>query len=710
MIKFIFKNLFIHLLVLVLIDLPSPNVASFLGGVVFAAETSEEQLSKNLALYENLISHSQYPAVLSSAVGKKAMSEVQKFIGNKKNRSLLKRGRGRELLNLHNKLTRYNALKNKFDKCLNSKDARYTKGLPERLLAAGLELNDSEVPCNPNLFKASSLSELLSDLQGIIDVENVKPAKKLNDFEAKIGLQGLKNSARKYLKFEYTFNKSFGGGFSTLSPEPNKPNSAKPIVDEVCGKKKKKGRRLSMRPTKKCTKEEERAVQTAVMQEYRKLKLSESKRYSTVESRRNLIKRIDEINDVIKENEFDTQEHILSKDTINFNTKKSKESHQNYVQKYMAVGSDGPGLLLWTDEIGDSRKDKDRSAFFGLIKGGFNPETKRYRPHSIEISDDNIKEAIKELKGRVLGQSRYLRDKGTSRKNDWLSHVSAKKNPNYGKVATKRKKSLKEIITKNPVIAGQVLMQNPEYAQEACDVINGIIKDIKKGEEFGIGDMFVYAGIGVGVALLAATTFGLGALAVGAGAGALGATTLAAGAAAKATVVLTAAMYGGLALGTAEMIYFGPKWAKAHKEKNEFLNSYLAGGGDEKSAGDFLDKLAEMENARLHFLMAAGFALFDLGAMNTVMKGMSNLEKAKYLTKAKDIMNYIGKNANLSGKIKKVTSLMGRLGQSKIRRVLKMLARQDNYKEVLDHLRTLSPRELKKVLEKGFEVCEKLCK
>ena len=78
----------------------------------------------------------------------------------------------------------------------------------------------------------------------------------------------------------------------------------------------------------------------------------------------------------------------------------------------------------------------------------------------------------------------------------------------------------------------QEQMKNPEYAQEACDVINGIIQDTKDGEEFDLGEAFMFGGLIVGTALLAAT--GVGLLALGAGAAGV------AGASAVSATILTA--------------------------------------------------------------------------------------------------------------------------------------------------------------------------
>jgi len=707
-IKFILKNLFIHLLVVIMIDLPAPSVMPFLGGVVFAAETSEEILNEKIDLYNALISHSQFPDVLSTDEGKSVVDDVQKFIGTPANRSALAGGAGRELLNLHNKFARYLLMKKGFDECLSSHDPHYTKGLPERLLAAGLSVENSEISCDRGFFEADSLESLLGHIKDITQSEENNRAKDFHDFQGKMNLQGLKNSARTYLGLEYTYNKSFGNDQDQLSDD-----EVKPIVNKICQREVRVGRSGNKTSTYQCSDEERIEIAQAVQAEYSKMRKSESKRYDIGEARADVLARVEGINKVIEENEFDTVD-TWGEDSVDFETDKSKTSHNNYVQAYMAAASDGPGLLLWTDEIGETRKDKDQNALFGLINGGFDPSTKRYRPHNTDITNSSIENAIEEAKERVLGQSEYLIEKNNERKSDWNQNVTTPlanaqkarsrgaKTPSYNRVVENRKESLKDMIRKNPVIAGQVLMESPQHIKEACDVINGVIQDAKDGEEWNWGDVFLYGGMIVGGALLAATGVGL---LLALGAGALGV----AGAGAVATATLTAATYGGLALGVAEMAYFGPKWVSAAREKNEFLNAYMAGGGDEQSAEDYLDKLAEFEDAKLNFMLAAGFSIFDLGAMRTVMRTMRSGDKVKYLENARDFMSFIGRKRRIGKQIKDVTRLMGRGGKAKVGRVLRMLSRQSNYKEVLEHLKTLSPQKAKEVFENGFKVCDELC-
>jgi hypothetical protein len=704
--KFILKNLFIHFLVVILIDLPSPSVMPFLGGVVFAAETSEDVLAEKMDLYNQIVSHSQFPQVLTSEDGKAVIDNIQKFIADSSNRTALASGPGRELLNMHNKFARYIAIKESFDNCLTSQDPHYTKGLPERLLSASLSVDNSSIPCDPGFFEADSLDTLLGNIKGIVDTEESARAQDFHNFQGEMNLQGLKNSAKTYLGLEYTYNKSFGGDAEEL-PQ----NLSQPIVDRIC-QKNTRTRRDVTTTTYKCSEDERTAIHQSLQSEYRKLKQSETQRYDIGEARADVVRRVEEINEVIQNNEFDTKDD-WGEDGINFETEKSQTSHRNYIEKYMAVASDGPGLLLWTDEIGESRKDKDSNALFGLINGGFDPSTKRYRPHDTNITNTSIQRAIDEAKERVLEQSEYLIDVNDDRKAEWGQNVSTpianaaktrsrgNKIPNYGRVVENRKESLKDMIRKNPVIAGQVLMQSPEYAKEACDVINGVIQDTEDGEEWSWGDVFLYGGMIVGVGLLAATGVGLLAL----GAAGLGV----ASAGAVATATLTAATYGGLALGVAEMAYFGPRWIEASREKNEFLNAYMAGGGDEQSAEDYLDKLAEFEDARLNFMLAAGFSVFDLGAMRTVMRTMRSADKTRYLSNARDFMSFIGRRRQIGKQIKDVTRLMGSGGRARVGRVLRMMSRQDNYREILEYIKNLSPQKAKEVFENGFKVCDELC-
>jgi hypothetical protein len=92
-----------------------------------------------------------------------------------------------------------------------------------------------------------------------------------------------------------------------------------------------------------------------------------------------------------------------------------------------------------------------------------------------------------------------------------------------------------------------------------------------------------------------------------------------------------------------------------------------------------------------------------------VMRTMRSADKTRYLSNARDFMSFIGRRRQIGKQIKDVTRLMGSGGRARVGRVLRMMSRQDNYREILEYIKNLSPQKAKEVFENGFKVCDELC-
>ena len=703
MFKFIKKSIFIHFLVVLLVDGPYPIVLPMLSSTAFSTETTVD-LDYLLNQYNSLATHTESLDRITGDMGKELLGQGQEFVANSNNRTVLATPAGQAFLNLHNKFTRIRVLKEKLDNCVSGElnDPKYTNRLPERILSAAIQLPGTEIPCQSTFFEAESLDLLLGGIRGAVEgLEDPAKAKEFSDFQANIHIQGLENSVKALVNLKYTYDESIGTQDS-LSDSTIDAN----FVDKVCVLK------AGKRKVNKCSSQQKSYLRNAAKKEFDKLKLANAARYTPQAAASDIRNRIEEVNGVIETLEFDIDDGWIS-DSINTQSEKSQESHQRYVETFMRNADSGPGLLMWTDAIGSemgSRRDRDEASVFGLIGGGFDAETGKYKKHSLNIDESHVRGAIAEAESRVIDQTKSLMRNESERQADdkimtedqsiWVSDLSP------AEVIENRRESLKEMVGVNPVLVGQALMKDPTKVDEACTVINDIAQDAKDNDGWTLGKVAMWGGLIVGGGLAIVATGGLALAAFGGAAALTGATVASAGALALAGTTFKALAVAGFVYGVAETGVYGSKYLSAARERDEMLASYLSGGGDDVTADQFLVAMSEAEDALINASMAAGFTLLDVPGAVAIARHLRGTERMNYLADLKEAGGLLRRSSKLRGVLSGVRESLGAEG---VQAVLRQITKLEDGISVLRKIENLNPQQAKELFENGLKVCNDLC-
>lgn len=684
-------------------------VSSMLSSGVFAQEMDLESLREE---YLALTLQSDSTAAITGDIGKAKIAAGQEFIKN--NPEELKSPEGKHFVKMHNQFVRMRFLKEKLDNCLSGDldDPKYHNYLPKRIFDAALTLPDSDIPCDVAMFEtADSLEELMASMSDVASsMTTQKAADDINDFQSTVHMQGLENALKTLVNLNYTY-RDLGNQESISDDYINSQ-----LLDKICSEEiTNSGPGPRTRTRNKCTPEQKTALSAVAKREFNFLKASNADKYTAEEALNEIRDRIGKVNETIRGLEFDVNDNWI-RDDINMESEKSQAAHQAYVSSFMSQTSGGPGMLMWTDAIGGrmgSRRDRDSDSLFGIIGGGFNPDTGTYKEHSAELSSNHVNEAINEAESRILEQTRNLMKKEDQRKSEhrrmdagaaWYNSKLS-----FEDIVENRRDNLKELTGKNPILIGQSLMKDPSKVDEACVVINDIAQESKDNDGWTLGKVAMWGGAVVGGALLIAT--GVGALAaLGGGAAMLGgATVTGAGLLTAAGVTFKGIAVAGFVYGVAESSVYGTRYIQAQNEKNEILAAYLAGGGDAQNADEFLQAMDDAQDAGWNAAVAVGFTVLDLPGAMAIARGLKNGPRASmraYWDDLKEAMDMIANGRRLKGMIGNISQT---LGKKETQRVLKQLLKQEKPNELLNKLRAMSDEDALELFRQGSKVCEEMC-
>lgn len=198
-----------------------------------------------------------------------------------------------------------------------------------------------------------------------------------------------------------------------------------------------------------------------------------------------------------------------------------------YASEYMKLASQGPGLLLHTEAIGN--REEGGTGHLSTPKELFDYETRYHLQLEDQLPDNKeasihekypmIGESIEEAQNKTFEGIEELkssyRDKQQHDKYVTTGHAPTKI------MESARLNDLKELVKFSPVAAGQVLMDNPETATLYCSAMVQLEKDdVNKKErreaiKWGgmiVGGALVVSGVGFGVgsAVIAGTVLSVG--------------------------------------------------------------------------------------------------------------------------------------------------------------------------------------------------------
>jgi hypothetical protein len=628
---------------------------------------------------------------LFSKHSKDISNRVAKYISNPNNKSSLKSKDGAKLLENHQKIVNYSALKSGLESCVS--DDQDDLMLKSRLIDAAGNSFSLPVPCRRDLTKSNELDDFMNSI--------LSPTQKVlsQNFEQELSTQALDSALNTLIKVKYKYEKSFMRDGTLRKRELNS------LIAKVCSN----SPRCQEKDYKEKLKEKIELLATRVA--------SEEKKRSPDDVVKSLSKKVSKINDKLEKINFEAKERWYWTDYADMEDPSKKAMFRDYINTYLSESSSEDGALLLTDSYrkssGALKSYSDDSDNIHQVGDKF-----VFKSHK-SLNKRKVKTAVNEVKKKINEQIRTLigHDKKREQDKSLLENNSSSKHAHitnrYRKKRYKenREEAIKELIKRNPVSAGQVLLKNPEYSHLACAAIKEITNEKRSDDQTHQTAVLLGA---VGGGLLIATGVGAvaggwlltGSLTAGVAAGTVGGT------------ILTATTTSALVLGGAETAYFSNKAYDDYQEAMAIDRAILSDSADKMSIEESRDEMISFKEARFEAALALGFTAIDLGAM----KGISILAKgakgqALKLTSSqrsnlKNIYSEIS-NPNSLSILKESISKMGKDGAKEFDQFLGILSTSNKkwQKEFLKQLENseLSPSEIKRISKEVLE-SQKLCK
>lgn len=714
--RFILKTLFIYCLTIVLIDGNTPFIGKFVAQSVFAEEpATNENLQMLSDAYNGLfrtprsdgkgVDLNKVQENLLSARGADALKKGNDFVKDPANRALLGTPSGMAFLKMHNKFSRLKKVQGTMANCFNAASGKsqfnkmeYHGGLPERIFAAAYSTPEGEIDCDPALFNTDSIDGLFGGVSPVVNAaDNKDRIDGLNKLQVEIQNKNLVAAARTLANMKITY-----AGTDTAALKANPPITdavANGIVNRLCQKT--TGASNRQRTTRYCSAAQRAELKKAVLEEQTKtLAQPGLKTYSYGSAATDLKERILRINNVITESPFTKTDNTIWPDNIDPTTDQSKQSYQRYIGSFMTEAETGPGLLFWTDAIGDDmgmRRDQD-TRFMGIWGGGFDTRTNRLKHHSdTHINEAQVRAAVREAENKTIERAMETHQLEKERKDDmadyepgswgWMAH-------NSETLVNARKSDLKKLISENPTSIGQALMDNPEMTDEACLMVQEIATDAEYEGSWRNWKKWMWAGLIVGGALL-----GVGALA--------GLAMLAfAGTAATGAAILSALTVPGLIYGAVETGYAVNKYRNAAAEREALRASLITGTADRQTANEFYRAMEEAQDAAIEAGLALGFTVLDAAAFLRIARQMGSAAEAtryfKRLARGANVM----KSSEMRAIFRHVRPLVGK---AKVQRMLDEMLKLEDGVEFLRKVKNLSLDEAADFFRNGYVVCNRFC-
>lgn len=663
-------------------------------------------------------------------LGPRVAEEGQKFIAQLKgkDRELLNTPEGVRFLKDHSRLSRIEALKDKFGKCVSNKENK--RNLDTQIVNA-LQQAEYKGGCDRLLTKSqngvvinTTLKQFITDMgkvQKDMNTDysfNARKGHNLGKLQDELHMQSLKNSMASYMANRYKYEPGF------INPETGKISTThkNAVVNSMC-KNEKNGTYCTSSQKRDLRKfVDEKAIEIAATQK-------KSDYYSARRAIRGSLKKLNQ-----KLDKVDIKVDDGWVDSADLTNPATRGAWSDYQKTYIEELQTQDGLLMMTESM------KEKAGGFRTLEDGYENkgswineryEMKRHNPNGFTIND--LKKAKEEIDKKAIAQAKQLNSMGTDKRaqhKNWRATGYAL-TEDWGdwdkpEIIEQRQEDIQKLVKTNPAAVGQILVNNPEYADMICDAINAIDKQDKSDEKwdsvFMIGGLVVAGVMIVGGAACIVLSFGL--------CGPIGGATIAGG-----VTVGSAAMATVLVVGGVEAAYWGKRMYDHHTEYQNLERAILTNNMGEERIGDVERAYSAFKDARFNFLMALpAVVLPGVGKLASLSKGskfanmvgkMGGATKARFLNNMTAFYEFLGKYPKFQ---KMVDALIttGKMPASKIHDFFTTLAqgkKNINAKflgwlsKKLDDIDPNDATALQKfglkfqgIVEEGLEAATKACK
>ncbi len=735
--KFLLKSLFIHLLVVLLVDGNRPVVSSFLIQSAFAEEEAnagQEELDFLFSSYAGLRNRRQNNAVdlegitqeLMSPRGQELLERGQNFLGDPANRALLATPSGQELAAMHNRFARLRKVKSQLDSCFTGEFARLnnpnmTQALPERVFAAAFATPEGSVPCDPNMFETQALDQLFAGVSDVVNsASEIQRVETLNRLQQGLSEKNFDNAVRSLVNLEITYS-----GADLTQGNPLSDRELDRIVNDVCSHTNLTGHNKRYFEGN-CNRERRQRLRRIAGEKQAEMVAAGAQTYTPRSAADELRSRYENLNSQLMQPEFRLDIDYVRINEVDHESEQTQRAQANYVNAYMDIVRSHPGMLslALSDELG-GRRDQDQPLFGLFGGGGVDLSNGTFRPHNVtpllngrperngKTSGENtINRAISSARRSIMGQVSSAASAYNSVNTDMANY-----DPNKGlfnvltngpsNIVSNREENLTDLIKRNPASVGQLLMEEPGLASEACRIMRKVAEE---NEDEADGSWLKTALLVGGLALGAVALVGVGALIIGGGAmllGAGGAATAAWGGA-----VLTSLAIPGLAYGAVEAGSAGYRWNQANQDRNALIGAYMAGGGDDGTVQEFFAAEEAASEAAWELGLALGFSVLDAPAAIAVARNLSRIPgiglrgAREYLMDVSRMFNYVEGSPKLRSLFRGIKESMG---INQFRQVFKEITKLDNGMAFMRKIEDLSLDEARELFRRAHTICERSC-
>lgn len=547
---------------------------------------------------------------LMSPKGEKIITQVNSFIADEKNSSLLDSSEGKALLRNHQKYTNFLSAKKELERCENDKNSK--RKLEGAILTGLLDTNPTYTPCKREVLQTfKSIFELSKD------VNNVNQDLLRETFLDKLNLNSTTNTLRAFIKNKFRYNKDF------LQPG-NELKDLKSIIKKFC-----KGELY-------CS-SEKRKILTNVFYDELKIQRTSGKKVSIYEATKNVNEKINTLNKKLQQVKIKRDQGVLS-DHINngvhfvipyisdtaapdLENQETQSQFKEYLSEYIQTTSSEDGILMHTesirDEMGNLRtinndENIDEDTHFAS-------STYQFEEHE-NIDEDDIKDSINDMFTGIDNQISKLQKLHLGRQNLKKAYLSTKnstqlkglkKQERVSKIKgiydKKNSKNIDFLVKTNPKAVSQILVKNPEYAGLVCSSLLSLDEQDKNAT--GNGDLFIWGGVALGV-----LGFVTG-----------GATWLLGGALAAGTAVTLGTVTTGLIVASTASSVVGGTIAYnesrvLNNEAKSIEAGILSGSSYTTSSEKMRDSYLAYKDALFDVTTSAALSLTGMGALGTLNK------------------------------------------------------------------------------------------
>lgn len=742
MIRFFLKTLFIHFLVVLLVEGQNPFITPFLVNSAFAEENPNDALGDIVSSYQLLLSQTEggQPNAqtvmnnLQSPDGEAMLNRGQAFIADPANAALLATAQGQELVGLHDRYTRLTKIKNQLDDCFASgdylalKENGFTAALPERVFAAAWNSPDTNLPCDPQFFEAQSIDGLFGGVSNVIEtIEAEERVNTLNTLQQEIGDKNLENAVQSFVSLEVIYS-----GADLSQGAPLNDSEINDIVRQVChGSSRILGnpdnRTLRNNPNR-CSREQREMLRAAAIKKQEELMAQNIETYSPAEAAAEIKSGFDALNERINnEDTFQLDVDLRWNNTIE-DTPQSQGAIQAYADGYGEILGSHPGMLALTGAVSDDtggRRDQAQKVFGIFGSGGVDWEAKRFLPHDTSNLSEGrgartIEAAISESKDMVLGQARRVFSADRELREDMASYNAMAGNwslryNNANDIVENREESLTEIIRRNPASVGQVLMKNPALTQEACRIMRNIAEENEdEGTRDGWETAFLYAGLalgavalgGIGILAVGGLMFGLGAAGAVLSGGTLAAVTAGTGTMAFGGMILSSLAVPGLIYGVIESAEASNRFFEERAERDALADSYMSGAGDEATLTEYWAAEEAARTAAWEAGIALTFSAIDLPVAMAVARGLRGRSLVQYWNRIENFFTNVRNTPQLSRRLRVARDLLGR---ARYMEVIGQMSKFDNFDDIMRRIKDLPMDDVREIFRRSSAICQRSC-